>query len=429
MKSISRKELPLSLLAPLALVSLLSGCATAQDVGTVQFVESFPSETPLDLADLEEAATVWPRIIEETNDRFRVASFYYSRIGDGEDSGAPAGTPDFLAPVLERLAQAAGRGVDVQMLADSKFMKTYPEVPAWMGEVDGAEARIIDVGAQWGGVMHAKYFLSDSDLLFVGSQNWDWRALDQIHELGVLVKHPDLAADLGRIYDLDWEIAGAPAPAEPTPEIGTREQASLSDLPGHLVTTSHGDTLSALVAASPASGLPEGIAWDLPLMVEMIDTARDSVHLQLLSYGITDRQNRVFDDLDSALRRASVRGAKVRIILSNWSKSKYSLPWIKSLAVLPNIEIRFTNIPEYSGGFIPFARVEHAKFLTVDGSLLWIGTSNWSRGYFYDSRNISLFFRGAGATVDPDRFFNLSWHGPYAETVDPAVDYQPPKRN
>ena len=164
-------------------------------------------------------------------------------------------------------------------------------------------------------------------------------------------------------------------------------------------------------------------------MVEMIDAARDSVHLQLLSYGITDRQKRVFDDLDSALRRASVRGAKVRIILSNWSKSKYSLPWIKSLAVLPGIEIRFTNIPEYSGGFIPFARVEHAKYLTVDGNALWIGTSNWSRGYFYDSRNISLFFRGFGATVDPDRFFNLSWHGPYAETVDPAADYQPPKRN
>jgi phosphatidylserine/phosphatidylglycerophosphate/cardiolipin synthase-like enzyme len=413
----------------LGLTIIVAGCATAEDVGTVQFVESFPTETPLDLADLEEAATVWPRVIDETRRNFRVASFYYSRIGDGEEAGAPAGTPDYLAPVLDRLAQAADRGVNVQMLADSKFMSTYPEAPTWMDTVEGAEARIFDVGAQWGGVLHAKYFLSDDDLLFVGSQNWDWRALDQIHELGVLVKHPGLAADLGRIYDLDWALAGAPAPAEPAPEVGEHPQGALAELSGHAVVTTRGDTLSALVAASPVVGLPEGIPWDLPLMVEMIDAAVDSVHLQLLSYGITDRQKRVFDDLDSALRRASVRGAKVRIILSNWSKSKYSLPWIKSLAVLPNIEIRFTNIPEYSGGFIPFARVEHAKYLTVDGNALWIGTSNWSRGYFYDSRNISLFFRGTGATVDPDRFFNLSWHGPYAETVDAAADYQPPKRN
>ena len=66
----------------------------------------------------------------------------------------------------------------------------------------------------------------------------------------------------------------------------------------------------------------------------------------------------------------------MRVILSNWSKSSHRLPWIKSLAVLPQVEIRFTNIPEFTAGFIPFARVEHAKFLTVDGEALWIGTSN-----------------------------------------------------
>jgi phosphatidylserine/phosphatidylglycerophosphate/cardiolipin synthase-like enzyme len=413
----------------LFLIVLVAGCATADDVGTIRFVESFPAETPLDLPDLEEASVVWPRVVAQTAHRFRVASFYYSRIGDGEEAGAPAGTPDYLAPVLDGLADAAGRGVEVQLLADGKFMKTYPEAPTWLGTVSGAEARIFDAGAHWGGVLHAKYFLSDDDLLFVGSQNWDWRALDQIHELGVLVRQAGLAADLGRIFDLDWDLAGAPVPADPLPEVTEHAQASLADLPGHAVVTDRGDTLSALVAASPASALPEGIPWDLPLLVEMIDAAADSVHLQLLSYGTTDSQGRLFDDLDRALRRASVRGAQVRIILSNWSKSKYKLPWIKSLATLPNLEVRFTNIPEYSGGFIPFARVDHAKFLTVDGNTLWIGTSNWSRGYFYDSRNVSLFFRGQGATTDPDRFFNLGWHGPYAETVDPGADYQPPKRN
>ncbi|MCK9996696.1 MAG: hypothetical protein KAH56_10520, partial [Candidatus Krumholzibacteria bacterium] len=252
----------------------------------------------------------------------------------------------------------------------------------------------------------------------------------QIHELGVLVRHPRLAADLGRIFDMDWELAETDAPTRgPRPQLAHHDQNSLAELPGASVITSHGDTVTAVLAASPVVALPEGIPWDLPLLVEMIDTARDSIHLQLLSYGVTDREKILFDDLDSALRRASVRGARIRIILSNWSKSSYKLPWIKSLAVLPNIEIRFTNIPKYSGGFIPFARVEHAKYLTVDGHNLWIGTSNWSRGYFHQSRNISLFFRGPGATRDPDRFFNLSWHGPYAETVDPAAEYSPPKRN
>ena len=429
MKSISRQGTRPGLLTAVWLLVFLAGCAFAEETGTVRFVESVPAETPLDLADLEEASTVWMRVIEQTTNRFRVASFYYSRIGDGEDVGTPEGTPDYLAPILEGLATAAGNGVRVQMMADSKFRKTYPEVPAWFNTLPGAESRILDADGHWGGVLHAKYFISDDDLIFVGSQNWDWRALDQIHELGVLVRHRKLAADLGRIYDMDWELAGTDAPPGPSDEVSDLTQTHLNDVPGYAVTTSAGDTVSVFLAASPAKALPEGIPWDLPLMVEMIDTARDSVHLQLLSYGVTDREKRLFDDLDSALRRASVRGVEVRIILSNWSKSRYSIPWIKSLAVLPHLEVRFTNIPEYSKGFIPFARVEHAKYLTVDGNALWIGTSNWSRGYFFNSRNISLFFRGRGATRDPDRFFNLSWHGPFAETVDPAVEYAPPQRN
>jgi hypothetical protein len=419
-----------ALLAAVGMLTCLTGCSEAEEIGSVQFVESYPAGTSLDLADLEEAAIVWPRVIDLTDHRFRVASFYYSCIGDGQDAGAPPDTPDFLAPVLDKLATAAERGVQVQLLADGKFHKTYPEVPDWLGAVDGAESRILDAGAHWGGVLHAKYFLSDDDLLYVGSQNWDWRALDQIHELGVLVRHPRLAADLGRIFDMDWELAGADPPAGgPAADVTDHHQGSLVDLPGESVITAQGDTVTALLAASPAIALPEGIPWDLPLLVEMIDTARDSVHLQLLSYGVTDREKRLFDDLDRALRRAAVRGAEVRIILSNWSKTSHALPWIKSLAVLPHVEIRFTNVPEYSGGFIPYARVEHAKYLTVDGRTLWIGTSNWSRGYFHNSRNISLFFRGLGATRDPDRFFNLSWHGPYAEIVDPAGDYEPPRRH
>ena len=158
MISSSQPGLSPCFLVSVALTVFLAGCATAEDVGTVQFVESFPAETPMDLPGLEEASTVWPRVIDQAGKTFRVASFYYSRIGDGEEAGAPAGTPDLLAPVLERLALAAGRGVIVQMLADSKFMKTYPEAPTWMNTVEGAESRVFDVGAQWGGVLHAKYF-------------------------------------------------------------------------------------------------------------------------------------------------------------------------------------------------------------------------------------------------------------------------------
>jgi len=406
------------------LVITFPACAGFEIAGTIEFVESWPQHTELDLDELRDASVVWPGLAAAATKRIDMAGFYFSRKGDGDDSYGPETAPDLLLPFLDAVTTAADRGVAVRTTADSKFMENYPVVPGLLGDLPGAETRVFDVGAAWGGVLHAKYFLMDNDVFWVGSQNFDWRALGQIHELGVLVRDEGIAADVKRIYDLDWAIAGGGDAERPAPEF-----VPIADLPRHTLKTPAGDVVAAVVAASPHNGLPPHIPWDLPLLVEMIDAAEDSVHLQLLSYGVTDREKRLFDDLDSALRRAAVRGAQVRIILSNWSKSKYSLPWIKSLQVLPNIEVRFTDIPEHPDGFIPFARVEHAKYLTVDGNRCWIGTSNWSRGYFFESRNLGLFLVGKGAAHDPDIFFNQSWHGPYAATVDPSADYSPPRRN
>lgn len=402
-----------------------SACGCLAEPGTVTFVESVPAETTLNLANLEEAAVVWPRVIASAERSIRVASFYYSRIGDGKDSSAPAGITDHLLPSLQALQEAAGRGVQVHILADSKFYQNYAAVPDLLGQTAGAELRILNANSLWGGVLHAKYLLIDDDTFFMGSQNWDWRALDQIHELGVLVRQPDLARQMGQIYEMDWALAADPSLAQNS----APEPVSLFAQASSPLETTDGSLVQGIVAASPRRALPDGVPWDLPLLVELIDSAVDSLHLQLLSYGVTDRQGRLFDDLDRALRRAAARRVDVRIILANWSQSRYKLPWIKSLAVLPHLEVRFSNIPEHSAGFMPYARVEHAKYLTVDGKGLWLGTSNWSRDYFYDSRNISLFLLGAGATTETDQFFDLSWHSQYVEVVDPSAEYSPPKRN
>ena len=410
----------------------VSPAAPPLAMGTLRFLESVPEETDLNEPDLDQAYEIWPQLIGQARESVNVASFYFSRQGDGKDAYSPAGVVDQMAPIIQELPRAGGRGCQVRVLGDGKFFDTYPEALTWLDEQPGVTARHIDAGGHWGGVMHAKYFVVDDQTLFVGSQNWDWRALTQIHELGALVEHPRLAKDLRRIFDLDWELADLPAPDNPLLAETPDPVAKLilwNDLQPALLTTTSGDTVQTVLAASPPQALPEGVPWDLPLMVEMVDSSTKKVRVQLLSYGVTDREQRFFGDLDNALRRAATRRVRVQIILSNWSKSRYKLPWIQSLAAVPNIEIKFSNIPEHSLGFIPFARVEHAKYLTVDGQSGWIGTSNWSRDYFFNSRNISLLMHGAGAIKQLDSFFAASWDGPYTETVDPCGDYQPPKRN
>nr|MEE4267713.1 phospholipase D-like domain-containing protein [Candidatus Krumholzibacteria bacterium] len=169
------------LLTGWTLALLLPLASFGQEVGSVRFLESFPEETSLDQSDLAQAWQTWPEIMAAATGTIDVASFYYSRQGDGKDAKAPAGIGDRLLPTLASLPKAALRGCEVRVLGDTKFQKTYPEALAWLDAQPGITSRAIDCPTHWGGgVMHAKYFVVDEQILYVGSQNWDWRAMNQI---------------------------------------------------------------------------------------------------------------------------------------------------------------------------------------------------------------------------------------------------------
>jgi phosphatidylserine/phosphatidylglycerophosphate/cardiolipin synthase-like enzyme len=366
---------------------------------------------------------VWPHVLGGARRSVDVLAFYLS-----EDPDAP----DPLETVLAALQAAGGRGVQVRVLADRGFDRTYPTIARRLASSEGVAVRLLDARALWGGVQHAKGFAVDGERFFLGSQNWDWRALMHIHELGVLVESPELTDRFTRIFARDW-ARGAPPDADAAPPAS--EPAAPPDaatgpppLPPVPLLVTETDTVRATLAASPPQALPPGIPWDEPLLVALLDAARERIRVQLLSYHPSDRDGGYYARLDDALRRAAARGVAVEMILANWAKREYMLPYLQSLAVLPGIEVRFTNIPQWSGGFVPFARVDHAKFVTVDGRACWLGTANWSADYFHQSRNLSLFLEGAAACRVPDAFFERGWNGPYAEEVDPCGSYTPPRR-
>ena len=367
-----------------------------------------PVETVLDRPAVPDARDVWPDMIASAKTSLDIEVFYMS---------ADPERPDALDPVLAEVAAAADRGVRVRLIADKGFYRTYPD---WVDEIDalpGAEARLLDAREIWGGVQHAKFFVVDGRTAFVGSQNWDYRALEHIHELGARLFGLAPAGAIQAVFDWDWALAGGDTPPQTTVDAG----------PWRLGVRGGGEATVRL-AASPPDGLPPGLPHDEPLLVELIDRARHELRLHLLSYNPSGRDGRYYEVLENALRRAACRGVSVRIILSNWSKRRYMLPYVKGLALLETVEVRFTNIPPWSGGFVPFARVEHPKYMVVDGEAAWLGTSNWGRGYFHDSRNLSLFCEGEALAGPMSDWFETSWSSPYAEIVDPGADYQPPRR-
>ena len=240
------------------------------DDAAIELVETPPIETTLDHPDVPNAADVWVSMIDRAHQTLDFAEFYASE-AEPNDRGSSK-----LAPVVTAIERAAARGVRVRFLADSVFAPKYPETLERLKNA-GASVRIIDFGQRGGGILHAKYFVVDGVEAFVGSQNFDWRALAHIQEMGVHVSSPVIAGALLDILDTDWELATGRGAAN----------ARVHRRPRTDVRTRSGETVT--LVASPKGWLPDESSWELPKLVALLDGAAAAIDLQVLTYKTKER--------------------------------------------------------------------------------------------------------------------------------------------
>jgi phosphatidylserine/phosphatidylglycerophosphate/cardiolipin synthase-like enzyme len=360
-----------------------------------RLVQSIPAET--DLADpvLTFAKDEWVDMIRQAKTRVEAAEFYVTnRPGSA------------LEPVLKELEAAGARGVKVRFLLSARMLDQDPASVARLRAIPGAELRSFDLAGVSKGILHAKYFVVDGREAFLGSQNFDWRALEQIHELGVRTSDARIVPQLARLFAIDWAFA---------------EGRKLPDLPAQVPPTAHP---AVELVASPPFLTPKDIRPSIEVLVELIGQARQSVCVQLLTYSPLAGQDRYWPVLDNALRAAAVRGVKVRLLVSDWVLGVRAMPHLKSLALIPNLEVRVASIPEAREGHIPYARTVHSKYLVVDGAHLALGTSNWEESYFTESRNLELIFRDSPLAAQAAAIFDRLWTSPYTFAPEPLKIYE-----
>lgn len=353
----------------------------------IELVETAPIETTLDHADVRDAADVWPEMIDHAKRTLDFAEFYASEADEKHLTGSK------LTRVVTAVERAAARGVRVRFMADQTFVKTYPDTLERFRAAK-VDVRVVDYSKLGGGIIHAKYFVVDGEEAFLGSQNFDWRALAHIQEMGVRIRSLAVAGMLEDVFAIDWEGRVIAVPAqEPTP-VKTGERL--------------------FFVASPRGWLPDEKQWDLPRLVASIDAAKRSIDVQVLTYGAHNRDGTSFTTLDDALRRAAARGVKIRLLVSHWAKPKA----LAELAATPNVEVRVITIPPWSGGEVPFARVAHAKYAVFDANAVaWVGTSNWEGDYFTKSRNVGVFVEGGKVPARLEGIFEDGWTSSYAKAL------------
>ena len=389
-------------LLPLHVPSEGTGSRPAATPPDFEVVVSLPMGASIASGGARSAAAVWLEMISGARRSLDIAEFYLA-----SEKG------EALEPVIEAVLAAGRRGVKVRILSDTAMAATYPETLARFQGQPNILSRRFDWKKLTGGILHAKYFIVDCSEAFVGSQNFDWRALSHIQETGMRIRVPLFARALLRIFDADWKYSGGDLQAY-------RDLALLPPLVF---------PLDARLVASPAAFNPPGVGEALEALVAAIDNARSRVTVQLLSYSIEVVGGEKFLAIDQALRRAAGRGVGVRLLVSDWNLRASQIAGLRGLARVPKIEVKFAVIPPAKRGFIPYARVIHSKVMRVDDDVCWVGTSNWSYEYFYESRNVEVMLKRPDIARVLDEIFLSLWNGPYARKLEPDREYRPPRIN
>lgn len=378
----------------------------ASFVPSIELVESVPSGAIADDTSIPNTDETWLAMVRGARRSVAVGQFYVA------ERPTDSLLPDRLGPVVQELGAAARRGIAVRFLVDAGFMRRYPTSLDHLRSL-GVTVRELDTAKLMGGVQHAKYLVVDEEDSYVGSANFDWRSLDHIHELGLRVRSRRIAAAFLAAFDGDWVAAGGKA-SSPLAYGNPSEPELIGDA-------------EVLPVMSPRGHLPDPRFWDLERLVAALDGAKREIRVQLLSVELVGHDGSRFEVLDAALRRAAVRGVKVHLLLSNWQKTSKKLGAALGLAKVPGIEVRFVNVPPDPRGFIPFARVVHAKYLVVDDDVAWVGTSNWGGDYFLRSRNLGLMVRSPSLAAQLRGVFDRLAASSLAEVADPSRAYEPPR--
>ncbi len=393
---------------------ILAALALPLKAAELQFVESVPDETVYGSSLTARPQAVWLDMIGAAGKTLDIEQFYIA-----DQAG------EVLEPVLGAVKDAVKRGVKVRLLVDSAMMKETEKSLTALKEA-GVDARVIDFkknGA--GGIQHSKFFVADGKELYVGSQNFDWRSLKHIHELGLRIKSARAAADLKRVFEADWALAAGgdarkifSGKARAPVTAAKPEKAELN-----------GAEVSYSLAFSPKGFIPAGMDTEITQLVKLLAAAKKTVRGQVMTYALTEHGSPRWDELDSAFRNAAARGVKVQLVFADWAMGGKADQDIKALGKVENIEVRISALPQHSSGLIPFSRVEHLKYLVMDGENGYVTTSNWGPAYFLTTRGASVIIKGAAGAAVLEDIFSRTWTGPYVQPVDQLKEYHPVKRS
>ncbi|XP_077465276.1 5'-3' exonuclease PLD3-like isoform X1 [Stigmatopora argus] len=397
----------------------------------VHLVESIPQGLyPSSPSPQQSTAANWLRLLDKANSSVNIAAFYVSLRSNLSEF---AQTDDAQGrKVFEQLKQLPSKRVKLKIAVNGPQSVTEDtkELAA-----AGANIREVDLTSLTRGILHTKLLVIDKKHFYLGSANMDWRSLTQVKEVGVAVEDCTcLAQDAARIFEMYWSLNGS------LPLYWPARFTALSSSKHPLQLNINGVAARVYLSSAPPQISARGRSDDLATILSVIDDARDFVFISVMDYlplSEFTEPLRFWPAIDSALRAAScTRGVKIRLLVSCWEHSPAAMfTFLQSLLVLNrpstkcDVEVKIFTVPSTAEQMkIPFARVNHAKYMVTD-RVLYIGTSNWSENYFTQTAGVGLVVNQTDSEVKPghrtlqsqaEELFLRDWRSHYSSSLSTA---------
>ncbi|KAL0330861.1 UNVERIFIED_CONTAM: Phospholipase D Z [Sesamum angustifolium] len=112
--------------------------------------------------------------------------------------------------VHQALENAAERNISIRLLQHSGVYPDYTEEPSALASGRPNVKNVTLLLKDWwgSGIVHAKVWISDSQDVYIGSANNDWKSLTQVKEVGIyLVGCPRIAEKVEIYFDNLWKLA------------------------------------------------------------------------------------------------------------------------------------------------------------------------------------------------------------------------------
>ncbi|KAJ8014826.1 hypothetical protein DPEC_G00019780 [Dallia pectoralis] len=372
----------------------------------VSLVESIPEGLvyPSGSTYLPSISKTWIHLLNGANSSVDIAAFYLtlraSELGISEPSAGQG------KEVFKHLMALEAKGVKLHVAVNGPQTDTKDTDDLTR---KGAEVREVDLQSLTGGIIHTKLWVVDQKHLYLGSANMDWRSLTQVKEVGVSMEDCScLAQDASRIFGVYWNIGAQKNVSLPV--FWPARYTALSSSKTPLNLKLNGVPARVYFTSAPPQISAYGRSDDLSTILSVIADAQRFVYISVMDFLPLSQFTepvRFWPVIDTALKAAAcTRGVEVRLLVSRWEHSPGPMfVFLQSMAVLNrpplkcNIHVKLFEMPSTpEQKKIPFARVNHAKYMVTD-RVAYIGTSNWSENYFTKTAGVGLVVNQTGSLV------------------------------